>query len=191
MTLADDIGPYKGLIHSTAARYAPILDEDYEDVVQILALKVWQARCSFDQSRTTLPERNYVFSCVTNRVKDLLKAQSRLNHSRGGARIFIEDVDEDQMPWFEAKYLLCSEDDALADVEDQLPPLPSTLTVTERQVVILLVLEYNQTEVQRMLGISRSRLRSVQGSVREKMADWRPSPAKESNHEDARTPVAA
>jgi RNA polymerase sigma factor (sigma-70 family) len=176
MTLADDIGPYEGLIHATAARYAPILvDEDYDDLVQILALKVWQARRAFDQSRTKLGEESYVFSCVTNRVKDLLKAQSRLNKNRGGGPTFIEDVDPERRFQFEGKYLQLSEEDAFADVEDELPALPSTLTHVERTVTILLVLDFKKSEIVRMTGYSRSRVVKAEASVREKMDDWRPT----------------
>lgn len=195
MTLADDIGPYQGLIHATAARYAPIIvDEDYDDLVQILALKVWQARRSFDSSRTKLPEQNYVFSCVTNRVKDLLKAQSRLNKNRGGGPAFIEDVAPERRFQFEGKYLHMSEEEAFAEVEDELPPLPSTLTRVERIVVILLVLDYKKSEIVRMTGYSRSRVVKAEAAVREKMDDWRPPglPApRRRDGDNARTAVAA
>lgn len=194
MTLADDIGPYQGLIHATAARYAPIIvDEDYDDIVQILALKVWQARRAFNPARTRLPEQSFVFSCVTNRVKDLLKAQSRLNENRGGGPTFIEDVDSERRWQFDAQYLQVSEEEAFAEVEDELPPLPSTLTQIERVVVILLVLDYKKSEIVRITGYSRSRVVKAEASVREKMADWSPN-ARSADPErrgNDRTPVAA
>lgn len=186
MTLADDIGPYLGLIHATAARYAPIIvDEDYDDLVQHLSLKVWQARRAFDPARTTLPEQNFVFSCVTNRVKDLLKSQRRLNESRGGGPVFIEDVDPDRRWQFDAQYLQVTEEEAFAEVEDELPRLPSTLTEVERRVIILLVLDFKKSEIVRMTGYSRSRVVKAEASVREKMEDWRPT------RMNGRTPVAA
>lgn len=176
MTLADvDIAPYLGLIHATAARYEPILDDDLEDIKQVLALKVAQAIVAFDPAKTKLPLRNFVFACVTNRVKDLLKEQSRRNERRGGGQLYVNDVSETAPDHFEAAYLCVSEEVVYFEVEDEDVTLPTTLSPLEQQVVHLLLLEYNQTEIAARLRVTRAAVRKAHVSVQEKMADWKPT----------------
>jgi RNA polymerase sigma factor (sigma-70 family) len=175
MELADvDISPYLGLIHATAARYEPILDDDLDDIKQVLALKVAQAIVAFNPRRTRLPLRNFVFSCVTNRVKDLLKEQSRRNDRRGGGQLYVEDIGATATV-FEAAYLCVSQEIVYAEVEDDEVRLPSTLTALERKVIELLLLDYNQTEIAAELRVTRAAVRKAHASVQYKMADWRPT----------------
>jgi RNA polymerase sigma factor (sigma-70 family) len=169
-TLAD----YEGLIFSTSARYAPILDDDAEDIQQILRMKVWRALEVFDPRRSALSEENYVFGCVRNQVKDLLKSQSRRNDARGGQLDYIDGKTEVTRAGFELEYLSESDELVFASVEEADYPLPSTLSVMERAVVWLLILDFNQTEISRQLGVSRAKVRSAHQSVRDKMADWKP-----------------
>lgn len=173
---ADDIGPFEGLVHSTAARYAPYLDDDLEDIAQALRLKVWQARRSYDPARATQTEEGYVFSCVVNRVKDMLKVQARLNKRRNGAALYLEDCAASNPAAFEAEHFSTHEDvvvEAVAAADNY--ELPSTLTVDERSVVVLLLLDLKQTEIAIVLGVSRGRVRATHTAVREKLADWSPS----------------
>jgi RNA polymerase sigma factor (sigma-70 family) len=174
MVAADDIGRYEGLIRSTAARYAPWLDHDFEDIAQMLRLKVWQARLSYDPAKATQPENGYVFSCVRNRVKDLLKEQSRLNDRRNGGQIFIEDS-RTESDLFDYTYFRVDHDEVYFEAEDEIAPLPSTLSRLERDIVDLLLLDFNQAEIGRRLGISRWKVRAAQAAVKEKMMDWKPT----------------
>lgn len=181
-----DIGPFEGLIHSTAARYSAYLDDDIEDIEQVLRVKVWQALRAYDparvrgqQARTQEEEweriKRYVFSCVRNRVKDLLKQQYRLNRARGSGRpLYTDDVAAAAPDRFEFRYLVLDEEIVYAVVEDEGVQLPSTLTVFEVKVVHLLLLEMNQTEAARVLGVPRGRVRSAHAAVKAKMADWCP-----------------
>lgn len=180
--LADvDIAPYEGLIFSTARRYHDLLDIDLEDVQQILRLKVAQALVVFDPSKWRKhtdddeAKRRYVFGCVRNQVKDLLKGQDRRNSARGGGQLYVEELRE-QGDSFEHRYLVETDERALADVLDQMPELPFTLSQLERSVVALLLLDYNQTEIARELGTSRTKVRVAHASVKSKMAelDWTP-----------------
>jgi hypothetical protein len=52
--------------------------------------------------------------------------------------------------------------------------LPATLTGDERQVVVLLYLDFSQAEIARLLGVRPRDIGVRVASVREKMADWRP-----------------
>ena len=181
-----DIAAFEGLIFSTAARYAPILDDDLEDIQQILRVKVWKALDAFDPQRarraTTREERQeiiekFVFSCVRNQVKDLLQSQDRRNTARGGMLDSIDAVPEERTASFEANYLCESDEQVFACVDDSDFELPSTLTDQERQVVQLLVLNFSRAEIARLLGIPQRRVRTAHDSVRMKMADWKPGAA--------------
>lgn len=173
-----DLAEYEGLIHSTAVRYVGFLDDDLDDIKQLLRIKVWQALRAFDPTRGEKPTENFVFSCVRNRVKDLLKEQVRRNRRRNGTQQFVEDAPGYvTVDAFELRYFAVASEEVFADVEDDEVPLPSTLTELEGAVVRLLVLDYNQTEVAALLGVTRQRVRKAQAAVQEKMADWHPTSA--------------
>lgn len=145
---------------------------------QLLRLKVAQALVAFDASRSGMETKDYVFGCMRNRVKDLLKEQDRRNRRRGGGQLHVEDISERDSR-FESRYFQVSDEQAFLAVEDEWMPLPATLTELERHVVYFLLLDLNQTEIARELGVSRERVRSAHRSVETKMEDWRPSqPAK-------------
>lgn len=181
MNRTPQVDDFEGLVRATARRYADLLaDEDIEDIRQILRVKVWKALARYDARRSDLDVERYVFGCLANQVKDLLKAQMRLNAARSGSMRYIEDIEADGRE-------LCVEDDALAAVEDQLP-LPSTLTRVERAVVVLLVAGHNQTEAAVVLGISRTTVRRARAAVQRKMADWDPG---DGDGAEVRTAVAA
>lgn len=175
-----DLTPFEGLIFTTAAMYAPLLDDDADDVRQILRIKVWQALVAFDtkrvrqNSRLSQEElrRRFVFSCVRNRMKDLFKEQDRLNRRRNGGRLFIEELTDD-LDRFEGQYL-AAEDPEMAAVVDGIIELPSTLSPKERQLVALLLLDYSRSEISDRLGMTRKKVLATHRSVQVKMADWCP-----------------
>lgn len=187
MQTADDIGHYEGLVHSTAVRYAPILaDEELDDIKQLLRIKVWKSRLAYSPSRVTQAteraEERWVFSCLANYVKDLLKQQSRLNERRGGGQVYIEDQStggssQQRLDRFElANGLVVDDDQVYAVVEEEKVELPSTLTLLEQRIVALLLLgEFTQPEMAALLGVSVQRVKKGQAAIREKMLDWRPS----------------
>lgn len=176
MHRTDDIGPYEGLIYATAARYADILDDDIEDIQQLLRIKVWQARRAFDPARATQTEEKFVFSCVANRVKDMLKAQSRVNAKREGRLLYTEEVSGSNPERFEREYFAVEDEVVYAEVEEDGAELPSSLDMMERSVATLLLLDLSQNEIAAVLHVTRARVRSVQSSIRVKMADWAPVP---------------
>lgn len=167
-----ELANYEGLIFSTAARYASILDDDLEDIQQILRVKVWRSLGKYDPKRSKMDVERWVFQCVRNQVKDLLKSQTRRNAARNGSQGYIED--ESVTPAFEARYLSESADEVYGASEDENVKLPSTLTDMERSVVYLLMLDLNQTEIAGVLKITRDQVRRLHAKVQEKMQDWRP-----------------
>ena len=168
-----DLAPFEGLIFTTAARYAPILDEDLDDIRQILRLKVWQALTRFDGSRSTKGVESYVFSCLRNRVKDLLKEQHRLNERRKGGPLHIEDLTDD-LGRFEGRYL-AAEDPDVFDLIEQSVELPSCLDETERALVLVLLEgDFTRAEIALRIGVSRKRVVVIHRAVQEKLADFAP-----------------
>jgi RNA polymerase sigma factor (sigma-70 family) len=177
---------YEGLVFKTAQRYVGFVDEDFEDIQQMLRLKVWQALRAFDPARSHMSQDAYVFSCVKNRCKDMVK---RVNSETGKARaqqLFIEDIapathnghhpaDTPLRDKFERRYLSATHEETYGEVEAEELVLPSTLTAVERKVVGLLYLDFKKPEVASLLGIGRGEVEHVLRAVQDKMADWRPS----------------
>lgn len=169
------------MIYTTAARYADILDDDIEDIQQLLRIKVWQALRAYDHRRVRRPEdaeamRKFVFSCIANRVKDMLKAQSRLNNRREGRMLYTEEIAEQNPERFESQYFAVDDEEIFAVVEEESAELPSSLDGPERAVATLLLLDLSQNEIAAVLQVTRARVRTVQASIRLKMADWAPEP---------------
>jgi RNA polymerase sigma factor (sigma-70 family) len=173
MTKKTELAHYEGLIFTTAARYSAYLDDELEDIQQLLRVKVWKSLGKFDPKRSKMDVENWVFSCVRNYVKDLLKSQYRRNKVRNGHQGYIED--ESQASTFEVRYFSETADEVYFCVEDEDIKLPSTLSEDERSVTCLLMLNLNQSEIARVLHVSRDQVRRHHESVKAKMADWRPA----------------
>lgn len=200
---ADDpqlLAQFEGLIHSTAKMILPFVEEDFDDVVQQLRIKVWQALMKWDPKRAPqlvakygLAEarRRSVFAWVRNKVKDLVKRKKR-------GELSIEDLTaadsrgqhSGTRDAFEQRYQL-STDDGYAGVEEEPPLIPSTLTLLERKVVCLLYSDYRQTEVARYLGLEKREVERHVRSIRDKMADWAPASAAEPDPDSEPEPESA
>jgi len=164
-----EIAYYEGLIHATAARYSPHIQDEYEDIVSVLRIKVWRSLESYDPARSRMPVERYVFSCVKNQVKDLLKRKRR-------NEVFLHDVGPtDVGDSWEDWLLSVPADDVYADVEAEPPVIPSTLTAVEREALLRLYAGASHREVARTMGCKRSELERIVGSIRVKMADWSPA----------------
>lgn len=173
-----DIRHYEGLVRATAGRYEKRLSGgamDFEDICAVLRIKIWKALADYDPAKK--PNRDkYVFMCLTNHVKDLLKIKSR--HPEA---LYVEDVAPTVngngaiRDAFELRYLSADEDNAFMAVLDEPPNLPNTLTQNERHVLVLMYHEYKLVEIGPVLGLSLSQVKSCAKGLREKMADWEPS----------------
>lgn len=177
----DVLQHFEGLVRKTAARYVGIIEDDFEDICQVLRLKVWRALLSFDPKRSRLSRDAYVFGCVRNQVKDLLKRPHR-------NWLFIEDLTKfegrgptdiscDFSQRFEQRYLQVREDEVFGEIDEDDPLIPSTLTKNERKVLVCMYLDYSQANTALRLGLSRKEVATSIATIREKMADWHPSAA--------------
>lgn len=171
-----DIHFYEGLIFTTASMYAPQVEEEFEDICQLLRMKVWRALELFDPERSKMPVERYVFMCVKNRCKDLVT-----KHRRG--EVYMEDQrrnageDVGSLDWFENRYLSTDHEQTFGDVDEGAPLMPSTLTGREREVIVLLYRHHTQAEVVRILSLRRSEMERIMRTIRDKMADWKPTAA--------------
>lgn len=179
---------YEGLVRKTAARYEPYVEEEYEDLCSLFRIKAWRALESFDPEKSRIPVERYVFSCMVNLGKDLLK-----KHKRNEA--YIEDFageDESGVDHFESQYLAQDEDSAFRELTslDQ-PLIPSTLTSVEVRVVLLLYCDRSYAEIALAVGVAKRDVAAAVKSVKEKMADWRPTPDASPDQAVPRTPTPA
>lgn len=185
---SEDIPHYEGLVRKTAARYVAFVEEDFEDICAIFRQKVWRALVKYDPARSKMTQDTFVFSCIKNQGKDLVKRSRSEAARRRRWDTFIEDEapafaspegfragTDLSRDAFEHQYLQLSSEDVYGRIDEGVLLLPSTLTEVERQVVGLLYLDYMQSEAIVLLGMSKGIMERTMKAIREKMADWRPS----------------
>lgn len=179
----DDLAHYEGLVHSTAARYVSVMAGaamDFDDICQVLRIKVWKALEVYDPTRWADRDR-YVFMCVRNQGKDLVKRRTPDHIARDS--LMIEDVAPTVngngaiRDAFELRYLSSDEEQSYMDVLEEPPMIPSTLTSNERRVLKLLYHEFRQAEMAPILKLSPSQVKGCVKGIRAKMADWAPDEA--------------
>lgn len=173
---------YEGLVYKTAQLTWPLVEDDFDDIVQLLRIKVWRALIKWDPARApTLVARvgldeardRSVFAWLKNYQRDLIKKKRRgevsldsLGHrADGGERLAHLDG---------GHQLIGAEDPSYAQIEAGLPLIPSTLSPLELQVVCLLYAEYKQSEVAVELSLPKRDVERLVRSIRVKMADWKP-----------------
>lgn len=149
-----EIDFYEGLVRKTASLIAPYVQEEYDDIVAILRIKVWRALLTFDAARATQPVQRYVFMCVANQKKDLLKRKRR--HEVPFDDDYDPSVDRDVI---------------YGEVEDVTPVLPCTLNLLERNLITRLYLGYTERQTARLLGLSRAEMENTLAGVRSKMTE--------------------
>lgn len=188
---------YEGLIRKTASMYERLVEEDFDDLCQIFRLKAWRALGTYDPKRSSMPVERYVFSCVRNQVKDVLKKERNQMRRDGRSEMLIEDIAPNDQEGagmrdrFESRYMQVREDEAFAGANLDAPLIPSTLDRTELQVVALLYAEYGQAEIALRIGLTKREVALAVKSIREKMADWRPSNGSQENAETPPTDIPA
>jgi RNA polymerase sigma factor (sigma-70 family) len=194
---------YEGLVRKTAARWNSLIEDDFDDVCQFLRFKVWKALLSADIARlkqkaltskytwVQLRDR-YVFSCIANAVKDLLKKKK---HNL----LFIEDIAPTNLTdggaghWggysatmrdsFEQRYL-STNGEVFSGVEDECVLIPSTLSKLEKDVLLLMYLDFKPAEIAEQTHVPKKEVSATMKTIREKMADWAPEGT-------SATPIAA
>jgi hypothetical protein len=183
-TIEQAIRNYEGLIFSTAIIIAEKgVEIDVDDIRSMLRVKVWRTLLKFDASHESgLARDNFVFGCLCNYKKDLLKRPRRFESSVEAMRAKYhgafgsrgEAVERDGSNSFDLRYLSVDEDQVYAGVGDDMP-LPSTLTDLERHVVLMMYGDFTMREIDLATGFSRGKREQVVRSIRTKYLDWRPN----------------
>lgn len=174
---------FEGLVFETARQIvAQGVELEFDDVRQLLRMKIWRAIERHDTDhvkRMSLPR--FVFMCVTNLRKDLETRRPRRYNSSIEAirdRRLVGEAGEGGTlaDWFDGRYLSTDADQVYFEVEDEPVRLPSTLDATERTLIALRLEGRPLYEIERTLGLSRAQRERALHSIREKLADWQPSP---------------
>lgn len=181
-TIERRLAEYTGLIKTTARMLEGRVEGmALDDIEQRFTIKVWRALLTFDAKRSgALPEKRYVFMCVTSEKIDLLKRVRRGELGFDDLRAPRDDSaagdGAQQTGVLMDRLLMVSEEEAFAGIETEPLVLPSTLTPVERLLVGLLYVGYKQAELAAELGVARGVIQELERSIRAKLEDWRPSP---------------
>lgn len=151
---------------------------DLEDAQQRLRIKTWKALKAFDPDRCRTTRQKYVYMCITDEKKDLLKKKRR-------GELFIEDLvvrrsahgpqgdfDGDS---FHEHYLSEDPEHVYGAIDEDDVLIPSTVTRFEKRVLLLLYTgDYKQREIADRLGADKREVERAIRALRDKFADWRP-----------------
>lgn len=174
------------------------VEQEEDDVRQVLRMKVFYALKRYEPAKvvkrdTSTRERygsrrpadkardRWVNMCVRDCAKDVAKRKRR-------DLLLIEDVAPEtshgqfgsgghggQRDKFEAKYLAKDHAAEFAEVEDEFPTVPNTLSQRERDVMGLMYDGHKQVEIVGILEISKREVESAVRGIRAKLADWKPT----------------
>lgn len=158
---------FEGLVFRTAQMYERRLRVEREDLQQVLRIKVWMAIRAYDPRKSRTSLESFVFSCVRNQIKDLVK--SRMRRVQHGVEYFIDDLFTEDWARERFEHAYLSVDDEAEEVL-----IPSTLTRDERSMIGLLYVGFSQVEIAEIMEVPRNEVTQRMTSIREKMADWRP-----------------
>lgn len=170
---------YEGLVISTARKYAKRVGREEDDMAQELRVRVWRAIETYDRSRCRTSLRNYVFSVITNKVKDYKRDASREAERLelyGLSFLHIEDMcrrgDWVAQEVFEGLYHFVDRDEVFGHIDGDTFVVPESISPPEAKVLVLLAFEMTRTEIALRLGLTRAALAEVIDSLRSKLTDW-------------------
>lgn len=172
---------FEGLVFETARQIVlGGVELEFDDVRQLLRIKVWRAITAFDVRRAgPMPLRRFVFGCVLNLRKDLERRPRR--HTDSIERIRERSIDAcegERSDWFDLRYLSVDAEQVYGEIEDELR-LPSTLDRVERALVAMTMQGRPAQQIEADLGLSCAQRKQAMRTVREKLADWQPTPARQ------------
>lgn len=173
-----DLTYYEGLIYKTSQMLAAVTELEADDIAQLLRIKAWKALNAFDPSRCRTTRRKYVFMCIKDQGKDVLKKKRR-------GELYIEDLAQTETDKgslqlrdsFDERYLSSSHDSVYGTVDEDDVLIPSTVTRFEKRVLLLLYTgDYKQGEIASRLRAEKREVEKAIRSLRIKFSDWAPGP---------------
>lgn len=169
-----DLEQFRGLVHKTASMVVGTVEDEYDDIVQVLWIKVWKAQLAYDPTRSRMTVKAYTFGCLVNQVKDIKKKRRR-GHFETSLEGLAESVGLESRDSVVTPALVSTASEVYAEVEVEAPHLPNTLTEVELQAVVLLAADYKHKEAAQLLGLGDRQMDRLVRSVKLKLADWKPS----------------
>lgn len=170
--LAATLRSFEGLVFTTAQMYAGQVRREPDDLAQELRVRVWRAVTTFDPTRSRQSLERYVFSAITNKIKDYKRDAAREAKRREDTGLTFIQVDD---VFLLTHYHFVTHDEVFAQVENESFEMPATVTGDERRVLALLIFGYTRAEVAREMQRTRVEVDEVVRELRGKLADWRPS----------------
>ena len=184
--LSAQIAEFEGLVFETARQlvYEEHVEMDFDDVRQFLRQKVWRAIEEYDSARDKRLRslKRFVFGCVVNARKDVIKRPRRFTQSidelrddQAMGRGFSVADTQNRSDRFDGRYLSTDEEEVFAQL-DTGPPLPC-LSELERQVAQMRAEDFTLAEIDLELGLVPGQAKIAMRSAREKLAHRRPRSA--------------
>lgn len=166
---------YEGLVKGTIEHWGLPPGQEYEDVQQILRMKVVEALQKYDPSKG-LARKNFVFGCVVNRMRDLHRKKVVPEVSWEAITDEQPGQETTRVSHLERKLgLEVTEGEVYGHVWDDDPfDLPSTLTERERVMAEGLMEGATPGEIMEEHNMTRQQWMQGLRSLKTKMADWAP-----------------
>jgi hypothetical protein len=165
MTAYGELGPFEGLVYTTARMFAAGANMECEDMRQELRVAVWQAIGKHDPSK--MPLNRFVFALVSNRASTLRRGAMRRTNREG------RPCDGDVVGRADARTYV-TRDEVYGKIDGGLLTLPATVTQREADVLVMLMMEMGKMEIARRLEVGRREVDTLTEALRIKFADWRP-----------------
>lgn len=180
------IKDFDGLVRTTARMFASQVKREEHDLEQELRIRVWRAVESFEAGkvRGSAPGalERYVFSAITNKIKDYKRDAAREAQRRkryGIDFVYIEDTfvadGEVAAERFDGLHHFVERETVYGRIEGSGFVLPSTVTESETSVLLLLMMELSKVEIVVRLGVGRVEVDRCIVSLKVKLADWKPT----------------
>jgi RNA polymerase sigma factor (sigma-70 family) len=162
--------------------FAAQVRREEEDLAQELRVRVWRAVATYDATKSPLSLERYVFQAVTNKIKDFRRDAAREAKRReddGMTLLHIEDVrlgwhHHDQQEAFDGVFHFATHEQVYGEIDEGAFTLPATVTAREADVLVLLMVGLSKRQVGERLTLTRDDVEHDVGSLRVKLADWKP-----------------
>lgn len=180
---------YEGLFYTTARRIEGVVELPFDDIKSELRIKAWKALKKFDSCRSTVSRDVYVYYAVMNKKKDILRddkgrKRTLVSIEDMGSKAQVTDANEATVvstsgSHNDLRYFSVGSESVYADIEREVPLIPSTLTEIEKHVLVMIYDEHTVLEIQRAVGLKRQEVKDAIERIQLKFSDWRPDGAEQ------------
>jgi RNA polymerase sigma factor (sigma-70 family) len=188
-----ELRDFEGLVYSTARMFAARVRREEDDLAQELRVRVWRAIVTYDATKSPLSLERYVFQAVTNKIKDYKRDAARAKRREDDDGMTLLHIEDIRLAWhsqevFDGFFHFVTHDEVYGSVDEGHFVLPATVTGREADVLVLLMMGMNKRQVAERLTLARADVDRAVGSLRDKLADWKPD---DSSQVEGRGPLVA